>query len=242
MNKVFNANDPIPLYFQLEEYLRKEIESGKLSPGNLLPTEAELADKFGISRTTVREALRRLAQQGLITKRQGVGSFVADRKIEEVLPGLVSFSAEMEARGFTVESRVLEQGMVDPPVRVLDALQLPNRSGVTRIKRLRLVDGAPVVLSTSYLQNEVSPEEDFRGSIYEILEKKYDHKITSGRTCIEAGLANEQDAQFLNINSGDAVLHITWLAINEKSQPIEYSEATYRGDRYRYIVHLKRYP
>lgn len=241
MNKGLDLNTPVPLYFQLQEYLRQEIEEGKYPSGSHLPTEAELVEMYGVSRTTVREALRGLAQRGLIIKRQGLGSFVANNKIVEVLPGLVSFSFEMEARGFAVESYVLEKRVLIPPPRVLNALQLSQKSQVTQVKRLRHVDKVPIVLSTSFLHNEVSIDEDFSGSIYSLLESKYDQRIISGRTSIEAGTANDYESDLLEIKLGDAVLQITWLAYNEHNIPVEYSEATYRGDRYRYVVQLRRY-
>src|SRR5690606_7049040 len=100
--KFLDLHSPLPLYHQLQEYIASQIEEGKLAPGDPLPTEAELSSAFNVSRATVREALRHLADRGLIEKRQGVGSFVAERKINEVLPGLSSFSSEMRQHGFTV--------------------------------------------------------------------------------------------------------------------------------------------
>src|SRR5215218_10432638 len=95
-----HRREPLPLYSRLYEVLRREIEEGRLPAGSQLPTEEELGRTFDVSRTTVREALRALAERGLIEKRQGKGSFVAEAKIGEVLPSLSSFSAEMESRGF----------------------------------------------------------------------------------------------------------------------------------------------
>lgn len=235
-----DLTSPIPLYYQLQEHIRTLIEEGQLAEGSHLPTEAELASTFHVSRATVREALRGLVERGLIEKRQGVGSIVTSPKIDEILPGLASFSTEMKARGFTVTSNILNVGRLVPPTRVLNALNLSLESEVVMVRRLRFVNRKPFLISTSYLPNQTSLEDDFSGSLYEMLETKYGYRILAGRNSIEAGLADEYEAKLLETEVGSAVLRITWLAFADKNQPIEYSETTYRGDRYRYVVHLHR--
>lgn len=238
--EALNPHSPVPLYYQLQELIRQEIEEGELTPDKPLPTEAELAQRFDVSRTTVREALRGLVERGLIVKRQGVGSFVAEAKLNEVIPGLISFTAEMRARGFTVLSRVLEQGAMTPPPRVLKALQLTPDSQVTRVARLRFVDDEPIAISTSYMPPEISPDEDFGGSLCELLKTKYGYHVISGRTSIEAGLAGDYEAKLLGVEKSSAVLLITWQGMTENKRPIEYSEGCFRGDRYRYMIHLNQ--
>lgn len=238
--KVLDSHSPVPLYHQLQEHIRTLIEEGQLSGGSPLPTEAELAEQFNVSRATVREALRGLVERGLIEKRQGVGNFVTHSKIDENLPGLVSFSTEMRARGFTVTSHVLDAERVTPPTRVRNALQLEPNSEVIKVRRVRLVNGQPFLISTSYLPGHIAPTDDFSGSIYELLEETYGYRITAGSTSIEAGLADDYEAALLESSVGSAVLRITWLALTDKEFPVEYSETTYRGDRYRYIVQLRR--
>lgn len=238
--KLFDTHSPVPLYYQLQEYIRSLIEDGKLGPGSPLPTESELAELFNVSRATVREALRGLVERGLVEKRQGVGSFVTNVKIDEILPGLASFSMEMQARGFTVESRLLEVARVVPAGRVLNALKLPTGSEVVMVRRLRFVNDKPFLISTSHLVPQVSLDEDFSGSLYDLLENTYGYRISAGQTSIEAGLVDDYEAPLLELESGSAVLRITWLAMAEKGQPVEYSETTYRADRYRYVVQLHR--
>lgn len=240
MIKPLNRNAPIPLYYQLREALREAIEQGEFADSNPLPTEEELMRDFKVSRTTVREALRGLMELGIIVKKQGVGSFVASEKIAEVLPGLVSFSAEMKARGFQVRTKVISVEEIVPPLRVAKGLSLSTEDTVLKVKRLRFVDEKPIVISTSYLSCGVSPDEDFEGSLYELLEQKYGVFITIGEASIEACLADEMDAGLLNVNVGSPVLNITWRSYSDVETPVEYSEATFRGDSYRYIVKLKK--
>ena len=240
MDDILNRNSPVPLYYQLREVLRECVEHGDFNDSQPLPTEDELIHKYHVSRTTVREALRGLMELGVIVKKQGIGSFVAGRKIEEFLPGLVSFSTEMKARGLTVFTRVLSTDVVKPPSRVAKGLGLPETSTVVRVKRLRYVDSKPIVISTSYLSCDVSPKDNFEGSIYELLEKKYGLSICAGEASIESCLSDEIESNLLEINIGSAVLNITWKSFSEMNTPVEYSEATFRGDSYRYIVKLKK--
>lgn len=238
--KLLDLRSPIPLYHQLQEHIASQIEEGTLLIGEALPTESELSDRYGVSRATVREALRILADRGLIEKRQGVGSFVAERKINELLPGLTSFSSEMQQRGFRVTSQVLDKELVVPPSRALKALELPDGHETIKVVRLRFVDGKPFVVATSYLIPTITIDEDFRGSLYDLLETRYGYRIATGQASIEAGLADERESFLLNIPLRDAVLRITWLAITDAGLRIEYSENTYSGNRYRYIVQLTR--
>jgi GntR family transcriptional regulator len=238
MHKVLNRNIPIALYFQLREALREAIEKGDFSSSTPLPTEEELMRDYRVSRTTVREALRGLMELGLIVKKQGVGSFIVSEKISEVLPGLVSFSAEMKAKGFHVRSTVLHVEEISPPLRVVKTLGLSDQDKVLMIKRLRYVDNKPIVISTSYLSCGISQEENFEGSLYKLLEEKYGIAISHGEASIEACLADEDDARLLEVKKRSAVLHITWSSYTDIVIPVEYSEATFRGDSYRYIVKL----
>ncbi|MBK8024149.1 MAG: GntR family transcriptional regulator [Chloroflexi bacterium] len=238
--RALDYDSPVPLYYQLQEHIRSLIEEGQLEDGVCLPSEAEIAERFNVSRATVREALRGLVERGLVEKRQGVGTFVTNTKIDEVLPGLVSFSTEMQARGFHVHSHVLDKARLVPPVRVLQSLHLPSGSEVAMVRRLRFVNRKPFLISTSYLLPIISLNEDFSGSMYELLENTYGYRITAGRTSIEAGLVDNHEAPLLEAEAGSAVLRITWLALAERGLPVEYSETTYRADRYRYVVQLRR--
>jgi len=237
-----NPNNPLPLYYQLQEDLRSRIEGGEYAPSTMLPTEAELRAIYGVSRATVREALRGLAERGLVERRQGVGTFVSGKKISEKLPGVYSFSTEARLRGYgyAVRSEVLNKDYIEPPRRITTLLELEENSRVLRVRRLRYVDDEPFLISISYFPPFISIEDDFSGSVYQLLQTKYKLQVTSGEASIEAGIAEEEEARLLGIRSTDAVLRISWLGQTMEGQFIEYSESTYRGDRYRYIVQLSR--
>jgi GntR family transcriptional regulator len=241
-SRLLDPNSPLPLYFQLQEDIRGRIESGEYEPATLLPTEGDLRAMYGVSRATVREALRGLADRGLVEKRQGVGTFVSAKKISEKLPGVTSFSTEMRLRGYgyAVRSDVLNKDYVEPPRRISSLLELEEDSQVLRVRRLRYVDNKPFLISISYLPPFISIEDDFTGSIYQLLHTKYNLQVAGGEVSIEAGIAEEEEANLLGIASTDAVLRINWLGQTLEGQYVEYSEGTYRGDCYRYIIQLPR--
>jgi len=240
MHKSIDRDSPIPLYLQLREILREAIEKGEFSNSEPLPTEEKLMNDYNVSRTTVREAMRGLLELGLIVKKQGIGSFVASEKISEILPGLVSFSEEMEARGFQVRTRVLSCEEIIPPFRVTKAFQIAETERVLKVRRLRYVDNRPIVISTSYLAGGISTDDNFEGSLYKLLGEKYGLYISNGEAIIEACLADEQDAKLLEIPVGSAVLNITWCSKTNSGRVVEFSEATFRGDCYRYVVKLRK--
>lgn len=233
---------PVPLYYQLEEIVQAKIKAGRLTAGDLLPSEKELSQIYGVSRATVRQALESLVRKGLLLRQRGRGTFVAKPKVEEGLPRLASFSEEMQAKGWEHRTKVLRVEEIEPPQAISDKLGAPAGGRVLLIQRLRSVDSEPVVLSTSYLpvQLGIDPTEDFSKSIYQLLEQKYGIRIESGKTTIEGSVARGREAKLLGIPSGAPTLRIRRLALDDRHQPIEYVEATFRADRYRYSVELKR--
>src|SRR3954471_13942573 len=104
---MINKNSPIPIYYQLEGYIKELIENGELQPGDVLPPEREYAEKYQISRMTVRQAFTQLVNEGYLYRLQGKGTFIAERKIEKPLQGITSFTEDMKARGLTPGSQLI---------------------------------------------------------------------------------------------------------------------------------------
>ena len=133
---------PIPLYRQLERALREAIESGQWQSGQQLPNEGELAQTFGVSKITVRQALQLLAHQGFVRREQGRGTFVSTARFGEGPRELTSFSEEMRSHNLTATSRVLEQIAAKATDRVAQALGIRAGDAVLRLKRLRMANAA----------------------------------------------------------------------------------------------------
>lgn len=232
---------PIPLYIQIEEELRGSIRSGELEPMTQVPSEAELSDRFRVSRMTARKALDRLVGDGLIFRQPGKGTFVAPPKIAHGPSLALSFSAAMRAQGMAVETRVLEAGLVRAPSNIAAALALPNEGAVVFMRRLRFVRGVPSALHVSYLPARYSLllEADLTGSLSDLM-AGVGARVESTRDTIEAVIARGDEARVLSVAVGSPFILIQGVAYSATLEPLRYTEALYRGDQWRFMLDTTR--
>ena len=147
-----NKSTPIPLYFQFKNILLDMMKTGKLQPGDIIPTEFELCDIFGISRTTIRQALTELVNENKFYRVKGRGTFVSQNKIhQDFIRRIESFNAEMYRKGYTPSSEVLALDIIPSNAEISTALELPLNTDVIKLKRLRYADGEQVVITKTYL-------------------------------------------------------------------------------------------
>lgn len=232
----------VPLYIQIKDIFRKRIESGELAPGGQIPTEPELQVMFNVSRFTVRQAVEGLLLEGLVTRMRGKGTFVAFPKIEESLPNLVSFSEEMRQMGKTPSTEYQHVEIVPPSAYIREMLRLSDTDDVLRIKRVRCGDGIPLALLMSHLPVDllVDPGEDFSGSLWELLQAKYNIRIARGDQIIEAVMSDEEQSELLRVPRRSPLLMIRRIAYTYEDKPVEYVEGFYPADRYSYKITLSR--
>ncbi|TVQ39702.1 MAG: GntR family transcriptional regulator [Spirochaetaceae bacterium] len=237
-----NKRIPIPLYYQLKELLREHIRNNEV--GDLIPTEQQLCQHFGISRPTVRQAIAELVAEGYLRRSKGKGTFIAQPKInQDFLLVLESFNREMREKGLTPATSVLAK-----EVMIVDAdsislhLQLPRGASVVYLRRLRFVNNSPLVLVNSFLPNDRLPYLDRRDlereSLYELIEHVYDLSIARAERTLEAVVAGEEEARLLQIAPGSAVQYIETVTYLTDGSPIEFSQAWYRGDMARFTFEL----
>ena len=212
-----------------------------LSPGSPIQTERELCALYGVSRTTVRQALQQLVHEGYLYRRQGRGTFVAPPKLVQTIQ-LHGHTEEMEAAGLRPGSRLLTASNVPAPPDVAAFFGLAAGGVVHRIVRLRLVDDQPIALQTVYLDRErfgeVGAQLAQSFSLYRLLRERYDAEIAGGEETLEAASADEATAELLEIEPGWPLLVLRRRSWQVDSRPIEWSESLYRGDRYRVAVRL----
>jgi len=243
--RVIERDSPVPYYYQLAEFLREQIENGKWEPGQQIPSEAELCEAFDVSRTVVRQAVNELVHDGILYRRKGKGTFVAEPKIREgLVQHLTGFYEDMVALGLKPSTKVLEQKVIPAPAKIADGLGLKEGEPVIMIDRLRFVDDEPILLVITYIPYKFCPElinEDFSTqSLYAILEKKYGLELVYGRRTLEAVAATEEEARLLEIEEGDPIILLKSISYLKDGRPIEYFKAKHRGDRSRFEVELVR--
>ncbi len=230
-----------PLYAQIRDALRARFQSGEFSSGGMIPPEVELQQEFKVSRQTVRQALNALAVEGLVVRSRGRGTFLLQRRIEEPLPQLLSFTEEMRIRGATPSTRRAVVSWIVPSPVVREALRVANGERVLRVERVRCADHVPLVVLVSHLPAWVglSGKEDFSGSLYEMLQSHVGIKFGKAFQFIEAQQAAAALARSLEVRRGSPILVLRRTLFADDGRPIEYVEGFYRADRYRYSIWLE---
>lgn len=232
----------LPLHHQLRHLLRQRIESGEWPPGFRLPAERDLMRAFGVSRTTVRQALDGLEREGLIVRRHGQGTFVSRPALVEGLARLRGFTEELREQGLDFEVRLLRADVVVADDEVAQALGLQPGSEVVQISRVVWLDGQPLFTDDSWLvagPGRLVLAAEPQGSIYLALEA-VGFPVVRGEQTIEAAAATRLDARRLGIRRGQPVLVIRRVARMADGTPVEFRRVAYRGDRYRYRIALSR--
>ena len=241
-----NRDLPIPLYHQLKTLILQEIEAGRWQPDQQLPTEEQLSARFRVSKITVRQALRELANLGWVRREQGRGTFVQKPALEEGPRKLTGFTAEMRDHGLNATSQVLDKGVIPAPADVAAKLRIAPNDRVFCLRRLRLADGMPLGVQTAYLPFEMLPgidEVPFTDvSLYGLLESRYDlHPVSAKETLIAVVVAGE-DANLLRVPPGSPALAAERITFLAQGQPLEYAQSIMRGDRYKVVLDLTKLP
>jgi GntR family transcriptional regulator len=237
---------PVPLYHQLKTILLDRIREGFWKAGEQLPTEDQLVGQYGVSKATVRQALRDLAEAGFVRREQGRGTFVASTKIQFGPRQLTSFTEEMRDSGLKAESRVLEQQVVPATAEISGKLAIPEGTPLFLLRRLRLAGGEPMGLQTVHIASQLVPgimEVSFEtASLYSALEKRYGILPDHATQKHFAVAVDENEASWLNVPVGSPALGGERLTFLPNGQPLELTYSVMRGDRYQIQLSLVRTP
>jgi len=242
---IIDKSSPVPYYHQLKIYLINEIESERLLPQRKIPSETELCERFDISRTVVRQAIKELQNEGYLTTEKGKGTFVSMPKIVGgLVQNLTGFFEDMAKRGFAVSTEIMTQEVQSVSGKVAESLRIGAGAPVIVISRLRRLNKEPFVFVTTYIPRELCPgliDEDLRKqSLYALLEGKYELAIHKGHRYIGVSLANEYEAGLLKIEVGSPLLELDSTSYLKDGRPLEYFHALHRGDRTKFEVELFR--
>ena len=239
-----NPANPLPLHFQLREILRKQITKPITLPDAEIPSEYELARVYGISRTTVRQAVLDLVNEGLLYRKRGKGTFVAARKVEENLNHLHGLAEEIEVMGLEAVSRCIHSALVEPGKEISKIMELNPGEQVFACERVRLAEGKPLALENDFWAEPVASrlaQEDLNRAIYYYLvEKKYNIPLIEADQTIEGRLATEAEAKLLEVHRPCVVLVVQRLTRTINRRIIELNTILYRADRYKFRLHLQR--
>lgn len=242
------SDSTVPMYRQLGDLIRERIGHGHLRVGERIPSEAQLGDRFGVSRITVRQALSELEREGLLERVPGKGTFVREpiKKIER-LTRLTGFGENMAALGLRAGYKTLRAEEILALPEVADRLEIAGRRAFV-VERKLLADDRPVGVHTSYLPLWLvgrASEDAFsrgsldRNSLYQAIEES---GVTMQRAeeVVEPMLAGAWEAEQLDAKEGDLALRIRRTVYDENDRPVEYVIITYRADSYTFRINLYR--
>jgi GntR family transcriptional regulator len=235
---LIDRSSPIPLYHQLKQILLDRIGAKEWQPGDLIPSELELQEIYGLSRTTVRQTLAELVTAGHLDRQRGRGTFVAAPKIAHDPTSRLGISENIEALGLTPEWLVLHRGWEQAPRAIAAALEISEDDSVYEIALLLSTDGQPIGHHTSYLPEHIGRQiasgELIDTEILDFLKAlPISHKADSERY-FESLPAAAKEVELLRMRLGAPVLAIDLKFLGRDGAPIEYLVTRFRGDRFRY--------
>lgn len=232
---MLDRNSPKPLYVQLEEILRQFIADGEWKPDQLIPSENELSKQYGLSRMTVRSVINNLVNEGLLFRVQGKGTFVSAPKISTKSPAYQGLREQLEMQGYKIETQIIENTFITPSKKIREILEIPENEEVKFIKRVRIADGVPVSMHSTYLPARLCPivptDELANEQLCTIIERRYGLRAASVSETLESVLATEDEAKLLKIEKGHPLLLLEDINRAQDGSVFEYTKIAYRGDK-----------
>ncbi len=244
---------PVPLIYQLSEILRTKIMRGEVKPNEPIPPETELAATYGVSRTTVRLALAKLVNEGLIRREQGRGTFVnpgygagtRSSQVGHPMPRdmfeVKSTTHIIKSAGMKPTASVSAFRMERPTQRVAEQLDIGDTDPVFYIERTRLADDIPLIFEKVWVPQAMCPDleaVDLAGSLYRVLTQRYGLKPSNAHQRLQAVCADESIAEHLAIPQGHPVMMVAGVGYLGNGKPFEVEESYFRGDLVEFIIEL----
>lgn len=238
--------DKRSLTVQLRDRLRQLIVEQSYQAGQQLPSEEALVQMFGVSRATVREALKMLEEERVINVRHGLGRFVAydpTSLISEDITRLESVTEMAGNLGFNLQTEVLEFQAEIPGGKVRTLLNLADGERVYVLKRIRKADGEIFIYSIDIFSESlpgVPPPESFEGSLVSIMESEWGARLTYSRTTISATMAEDESPLHAGLESGIPWILLEQINYDQDHRPVLYSRDFHRGDKFQFHVVRRR--
>ena len=232
---------PVPLYFQLKSLIMENINNGDLKPGDLLPTETEFTTAFGISRSTVRQALSELSSEGWVDRKTSKGTFVTTpQKDENFIRSFEPFYRQITKRNQTPRTELISINVIPASEELQMKLGINEDDKVISIFRRRFADDEPMLTIQNFMPYSLCAfvlGTDFSsGSLYELLMTNEETKINKTKTVVSADCASSSDAKLLNVSLASPILCIHNTAYNANGQVLDYAFSRYRGDKNKFEI------
>lgn len=227
-----------PVYIQIHNQIKKDIEAGVWAVGDRIPSERELALEFNVSRMTLRQAVQTLVEEGILERQVGAGTFVARKKVQEKMTGVTSFTELMEEQGKKPSSRTVSYLVTTPSLSEMERLKLKDDEKVLRMERIRYADEVPICFEVATLPYSLVKDYErnqITTSLYRTLEES-GRKIGHAQQSVSAQVASERIAEYLNIKRGSAILRLRQITELVDGTPFEYVRTQYAGDKFEFYL------
>ncbi len=242
MKFTIDHKSPVPLHSQVEQLLRDLIELEEYKKGKTLPSEVEISNRLAISRSTVRQAIKKLVFEGLLIRKKKAGTKVAPRPVSSRSNNWLSFSQEMKFRGITIKNFELHLSWVKPPEDVANFFEIAVDKKILKMERVRGKPDEPFVYFVSYFHPRIglTGEEDFMKPLYEMIEKEHAVIASLSKEEISATAADDLISSKLCIKKGTPVLFRKRFVFDQGERPVEYNLGYYKSDSFIYTVESSR--
>lgn len=230
-----NKDSPVPLYYQIKERIQEALDDGVFSVGESIPSEMELCRIFDVSRPTVRQAIRELVSEGALKKEKGKGTFVANKKFNYgSIQDIVTYYDKLIKRGYDPKTDILEKEIIKATKKMSKKLKLDSQAKVIKIKRLRKIDGEPIVIITNHIPYHLCPklmEIDLEDkSLYRVIAENYGYKLKCSEVIFYPGLADDIDAHLLHQEKGAPLQILNTVSVAQEGIIFDYFESKFRGN------------
>jgi GntR family transcriptional regulator len=230
-------SNPLPLYYQLKEVLRQQIQAGHLAPHSAIPSEPELVSRYHVSRATVRQALTELVNEGLLYRQHGKGTFVCEPRVQQTLSELTSLTTELQRRGKRPGGLLLLSELARGTETMRRQLRLADEEQVVRLERLRSADGQFIAYEVDYLPYPraisiyMRAKELAEGSLYHVMASEGLTPAIAEQS-IKADKTTSREADLLGVPAGEAVLRLLSTVFDQTGLPIALSDTIFPVGRF----------
>lgn len=237
---MFDTDSPVPYHFQIRDLLKQEIADGAYQ--EKVPSERELMERFAVSRTTIREAINHLVNDGILEKIHGKGTFIKrNKQVHEWLHAIHSLTDTVKGMGMKPGSKLLFSGVVDPPELVASYMK---KDRLHLIKRLRTADGEPIAIESHYYDPKLGAaleKYDLHNiTIYDVLENNLNVTMHEAEQAITCKPLQNDDANQLALAAGVNGLFVDRLIKDPSGQPIEYYTSVVKPEMYVFRLKMTR--
>lgn len=245
LKREIDPENGLPLQLQVSNVLRKEIlQTKNFNKDNKIATEFELMERFGVSRVTIRNALKLLVEEGVIYRERGRGTFARKNNSDSWAGRLLGFTEAIKEMGYTPDASILRQGpLFEGETYQLCKEKLKARD-IWELKRLRFADKIPAGLEQAFYPSSygtVLKKQDLKSiAIYKYLEEELGVELKDAQQIISAVNADANTSKLLNVQEGDALLYVERITTSSDKEPVEFLKAIYRPDYFHYLIKLSK--